>query len=342
MFDENIRAIETMKQLTDHHDRTIDYLRISITDHCNLQCQYCVPFAGRGKLPMADILTYEEIFTIAEAAVANGVTKIRLTGGEPLMRKNMIEFCRMLTALPGITDLALTTNGILLESMAADLKAAGVNRVNISLDTLDRQRYAEITGKDALDRVLRGIEKAAEVGLTPLKINMVPMRGINDDEIVNLARWTLNAPYDIRYIELMPTSGWARKRHERLFIGIDEVRKQVETIGALEMLSHINTRGPASYARLPGARGRIGFIAALSRHFCMTCNRLRLTADGKLRTCLFSEEEIDIRGPLRAGAPQEALQQILQTAAAAKPRGHTLNKENAKPLSGRIMQAIGG
>ena len=328
--------------LQDQHHRTIDYLRISITDHCNLNCQYCVPFAGRRKLPMADILTYEELFTIAKAAVDAGVTKIRLTGGEPLMRKNMLEFCRMLTTLPEIEDLTLTTNGVLLESMAADLKAAGVKRVNVSLDTLDRRRYARITGKDALEKVLRGIRKAADVGLTPVKINMVPMRGINDDEIVAIARWTLDTPYDVRFIELMPTSGWVRQRYDKLFIPIDEVRKQVETIGPLEMIPHIRTRGPAAYGRLPGARGRIGLIAALSHHFCSTCNRLRLTADGKLRACLFAEEEIDIRGPLRQGASLPALQEIIHSSVAAKPKAHTLNQIGAKRVKGRMMQAIGG
>jgi GTP 3',8-cyclase len=331
-----------MNQLTDRHNRTIDYLRISITDHCNLRCQYCVPLDSRTKLSMTEILTYEELFAVARAAVAVGVTKIRITGGEPLLRKNMLEFCRMLSSLPEITDLSVTTNGILLETMAADLKAAGVKRVNVSLDTLNRQRYAEITGKDALDRVLKGIQAAADVGLTPIKINMVPMRGFNDDEIVSMARWTLDAPYDIRYIELMPTSGWARQQHDRLFMGIDDVRRQVETIGALEEIPQIQTRGPAAYARLAGAKGRIGFIAAVSHHFCKTCNRLRLTADGKLRACLFAEDEIDIRGPLRKGASPDELQQIVRSAAAAKPKGHTLNEENAKPVNGRIMQAIGG
>ena len=331
-----------MPTLHDQHNRSIDYLRISITDHCNLKCHYCVPFDGRPKLPMADILTYEELFAVAKAAVAAGVTKIRLTGGEPLMRKNMLEFCRMLATLPAIKDLSLTTNGILLESMAADLKAAGVNRVNVSLDTLDRERYARITGKDALDKVLRGIQKAADAGLAPIKINVVPMRGINADEIVDLARWTLMTPYDIRFIELMPTSGWARQRHDSLFIGIDDVRRAVETIGPLEMIPQIQTRGPATYARLPDAQGRIGFIAALSHHFCSTCNRLRLTADGKLRACLFAEDEVNIRAPLRQGASMKKLQQIIQSTVATKPKGHTLNDADAKPVNGRIMQAIGG
>jgi GTP 3',8-cyclase len=180
------------------------------------------------------------------------------------------------------------------------------------------------------------------VGLAPIKINMVPMRGINEDEIITMARWTLDTPYDIRFIELMPTSGWARQRHDQLFMGIDDVRRQVETMGALEEIPHIRTRGPAAYVRLAGAQGRIGFIAAVSHHFCKSCNRLRLTADGKLRACLFAEDEIDIRGPLRNGASPEELQQIVRAAAAAKPKGHTLNEDNAKPVNGRIMQAIGG
>ncbi len=331
-----------MTQLHDRHNRTIDYLRISITDHCNLQCQYCVPFDGRTKLQMDDILSYEEIFAIARAAVDAGVTKVRLTGGEPLMRKNMLQLCGMLASLPQITDLSVTTNGVLLEAMAADLKAAGVNRVNVSLDTLDPERYRQITGRDELQRVLRGIQLAADAGLTPIKLNMVPMKGVNDDEIVQLARWTLKDPLDIRFIELMPTSGWARKKHDQLFMPIDEIRRQVETIGSLEMLPQMQTRGPAAYARLPGAKGRVGFIAAISHHFCSTCNRLRLTADGKLRTCLFAEEEIDIKTPVRQGACPKDLLEIIQAATAAKPKGHNLNDADARPICGRMMRAIGG
>jgi cyclic pyranopterin phosphate synthase len=291
---------------------------------------------------MDDILTYEEIFKITQAAVANGVTKIRVTGGEPLMRKNMAAFCRMLSSLPEVTDLSVTTNGVLLDTMAAELKEAGVTRVNVSLDTLDIRRYIEITGKNQLEAVLKGIETAARVGLHPIKINMVPMRGINDDEIAEMARWTLTAPYDIRFIELMPTSGWAQNQHSNLLISMDEIQKKVETISRLEPIPHIKTRGPAAYARFPEGKGRIGFIAALSHHFCNTCNRLRLTADGKLRACLFAEKEVDIRSALRDGASTETLQKIIRCAAAAKPKGHTLNDLNAKPINGRMMRAIGG
>ncbi len=331
-----------MKRMHDGHDRVIDYLRISITDHCNLHCRYCIPFDGRKKLHMGDILSYEEIFAIARAATRCGVTKVRLTGGEPLLRKNMLRLCRMLSSLPQISDLSVTTNGVLLEAMAADLKAAGVNRINVSLDTLDRERYRQITGSDNLNRVLDGIEQAAAAGLSPIKINMVPMRGVNDDEIISLARWTRKAPLDIRFIELMPTSGWAREQHDQLFIPMDEIRRRVESLGPLEMLPQIKTRGPAVYARLSASQGRVGFIAALSHHFCSTCNRLRLTCDGKLRVCLFAEEEIDIKTPLRQGATESELAQIIQTATAAKPKQHDLNSSGTKPVAGRVMRAIGG
>jgi cyclic pyranopterin phosphate synthase len=331
-----------MLQLQDHYQRTIDYLRISITDHCNLNCRYCVPFDGRPKLPMSDILSYEEILQIARAAVANGVTKIRITGGEPLMRKNMIGFCRQLSALDGLAELAVTTNGVLLAPMAADLKAAGVHRVNVSLDTLKSTRYSRITGKNKLEQVLQGIESAAEADLAPIKINMVPMRGVNDDEIADLARWTLEKPYDVRFIELMPTSGWARQQHNKLFISIDEIHQAVAALGRLESIPHIKTRGPAVYRRFPGGKGRIGFIAALSHHFCRTCNRLRLTADGKLRACLFAEQEVDIKGPLRDGATLETLGDIIRKTATAKPKGHSLDDHGAKPVNGRMMRAIGG
>ncbi len=328
--------------LNDKYHRKINYLRISITDHCNLQCHYCVPFDGRPKLPMADILTYEELFAIARSAVDAGVTKIRLTGGEPLMRRNMLKFCEMLRTLPQITDLAVTTNGILLASMAEDLKAAGVDRVNVSLDTLNAQRYEQITGKDCLDQVLLGISKAMAAQLAPLKINMVPMRGINDDEIVDMARWSLSAPIDIRFIELMPTSGWAKDKHEQCYMPVDEVRGQVEKIGSLVDVPQIETRGPATYARLPGAKGRIGFISALSHSFCSTCNRLRLTADGKLRACLFADQEVDIKGPLRSGADRDALTGIIQSTASSKPAGHRLNSPDTAPIKGRMMRSIGG
>jgi cyclic pyranopterin phosphate synthase len=291
---------------------------------------------------MADILAYEELFMVAKAAVAAGVTKIRLTGGEPLMRQNMLKFCEMLRTLPQIKDLAVTTNGILLGSMAHDLKSAGVDRVNVSLDTLDAERYAQITGKDCLESVLSGIRKAMDARLAPLKINMVPMRGINDDEIVDMARWSLSAPIDIRFIELMPTSGWAMDKHEQCYIPVDEVRRKVEQIGPLEEVPQIETRGPATYARLPNAQGRIGFISAVSHSFCSTCNRLRLTADGKLRACLFAEHEIDIKGPLRNGADLDTLKAIIQSTASAKPAGHRLDACSPTLIKGRLMRSIGG
>lgn len=331
-----------MSQITDKHFRKIDYLRISITDHCNLKCLYCSPFSERLKLPSNEILSYEEIFNIVKASVSLGFKKVRITGGEPLIRKDLVHFCRMLSELPQITDLSLSTNGVLLADMAADLKAAGVNRVNISLDTLQPSRYIQISGKDYLKQVLLGIEKAAEVGLTPIKINMVPMKGINEDEIPDMARWTLKAPYDLRFIELMPTNGWTQTQHSKLFIPVETVKQVVEAIGPLTPISTIKTRGPATYASLPSAKGRIGFIAALSHHFCKTCNRLRLTADGQLRPCLFDENEIDIKQVLRQGATLDELKAIISYAVAAKPKAHCLKGPAVKSINGRLMGAIGG
>jgi cyclic pyranopterin phosphate synthase len=329
-------------QLQDRYGRTIDYLRISITDHCNLRCRYCVPFSGRPKLEHRDILTYEELLRVVRVAVAAGISKVRLTGGEPLMRSGVVDFCARLSAIPGLEEITLTTNGVRLAEMAADLCVAGISRINISLDTLDRQRFIHITGKDRLDEVLRGIQQAEAVGMTPIKINAVAQRGINDDEIVTLARLTLDKPYHIRFIELMPTSGWGAEAHKAHFMPVDEIKERVLAIGPLEPASVARANGPARTYRLPDALGTVGFIAALSNHFCGTCNRLRLTADGHLRACLFSEAEIDLKGPLRQGATEEALAEIFVTAIRTKPMGHHCN-DAAKAISnGRIMQAIGG
>lgn len=331
-----------MTRLTDKHQRKIDYLRISITDHCNLKCLYCNPFEERPKLPAAEILSYEEIFEVVKAAVSLGFIKIRITGGEPLMRKNILQFCRLVAELPQIKDLAISTNGILLADMASDLKKAGVKRVNISLDSLRASRYLKITGKNCMKQVLAGIEKAAAIGLTPVRINMIPMQGINEDEIVDMARWTQKAPYDIRFIELMPSGGWARKKYEELFIPAETVKKAVAAIGPLKPLANLKNNGPAVYFQLPHAKGNIGFITAMSHHFCNSCNRLRLTADGKLRPCLFDEKEFDVKQKLREGASFDQLRNTLAAAVAAKPQDHGLAASVFKPNNGRTMCAIGG
>ena len=329
-------------KLIDSFGRKIDYLRISITDHCNLKCCYCTPFSGRSHMEKSEILTYEEMLTIAGAAVAAGITKIRITGGEPLVRKGVVEFCRMLSDINGLKSLALTTNGIYLAEMAESLFRAGVSRINISLDTLRPERFEKITGYNWLPRVLAGIERAEQVGMDPIKINTVIMRGVNDDEIEDLAALTLSKPYHVRFIELMPTNSSAYGDYECLFVPVEEFMKRIHQIDCVQIEPAIDSYGPARLCRLPGAVGKLGFIAPISWHFCGSCNRLRLTADGKIKTCLFSQEEIDIKAALRQGATQNDIIDIFSQAVAAKPAGHHLNSKGQKNACGRTMRAIGG
>ncbi len=328
--------------LVDSFGRKIDYLRISITDHCNLKCYYCTPFSGRSHLKRSEILTYEEMLTVARAAAAIGISKIRITGGEPLVRKGVVEFCRMLARLSGLKSLALTTNGIYLEEMADSLFRAGVRRINISLDTLKPERFEKITGYNWLPRVLAGIKRAEDIGMRPIKINTVVMRGINDDEIEDLARLTLTKPYHVRFIELMPTDSSAYGSYQSLFIPVEEFMKKIHQIDRVQIEPATDSYGPARLCKLPGAVGKVGLIAPISWHFCGSCNRLRLTADGKIKTCLFSREEIDIKNPLRSGATQNQIIDIFRQAVAAKPFGHHLNAKDHQNACGRAMRAIGG
>ena len=329
-----------MNRLADRFSRKIDYLRISITDHCNLNCSYCAPFSGRMKLTHAEILSYEEICKLTTAAVQAGISKVRLTGGEPLMRKGVVDLCRMLSGIEGLESLTLTTNGVRLQKFASQLHAAGVQRTNVSLDTLRPERFRKITGYDLLSQVLAGISMAEEVGLLPVKINTVVMRGVNEDEIEDFARLTVEKPYHVRFIELMPFHG--SSDHQSLFVPVEEMVKRVKRVGDLSLEPVAESSGPARLCSLPGAQGKVGFIAPLSYHFCGSCNRLRLTADGNLRTCLFSEKEVDIKGPLRAGASIEELANIFRLAAIRKPHGHSLDGTHIEKHFGRDMQAIGG
>lgn len=331
-----------MTKLLDSYGRTIDYLRISITDHCNLDCLYCAPFSGRKRLPQPEILTYEEIFRLTNAAVLAGISKIRITGGEPLQRRGMVRLCRMLASIDGIESLAVTTNGILLKEFAEPLFEAGVRRVNISLDTLKPERFKKITGYDLLYRVLEGIEVAEKAGMYPIKINSVVMRGINDDEIEDLAGLTLKKPYHVRFIELMPTQGHTLEKHHSLFVPIGEMIDRIKMLDNLQLDNKSDSFGPAVLYSFTGAPGKVGFIAPLSSHFCGTCNRLRLTADGKLRACLFSEKEIDAKESLRKGAPVKALADLFEHAARSKPQKHRLNDIALLNPSRRTMRAIGG
>lgn len=258
------------------------------------------------------------------------------------MRRGVVELCRMLSALEGLESLTLTTNGVLLRELARPLGDAGLQRVNVSLDTLRPERFRKVTGHNLLSHVLSGLEMAEEVGLFPIKINTVVMRGINEDEVEDFVRLTLEKPYHVRFIELMPTNGWTIGDHETLFVPVEEIIKMVKRVGELSLEPSTNSSGPARLCTLPGGVGKVGFIAPLSWHFCGSCNRLRLTADGKLRTCLFSEEEIDIKQSLRAGASIEELAKIFRLAATRKPHGHHFEGTDGHDGFGRAMRAIGG
>ena len=329
-------------ELVDGYGRKIDYLRISITDHCNLKCYYCTPFSGRDHLDRSEILTYEEMLTAARAAAAAGITKIRITGGEPLVRKGVVEFCRMVSGLDGLKSLALTTNGVFLAEMAEPLFKAGVRRINISLDTLRPDRFEKITGYNWLPRVLAGIERAEQIGMDPIKINTVVMRGVNDDEIEDLAALTLSKPYHVRFIELMPTNSTACEDYKSLFVPVEEFMKRIHQIESVQIEPATDSYGPARLCKLPDSIGKVGFIAPISWHFCGSCNRLRLTADGKIKTCLFSQEEIDIKAALRKGATQDDIIDIFSLAVARKPSGHQLDTRGHDNACKRAMRAIGG
>jgi len=329
-----------MAGMYDRINRKIDYMRISVTDRCNMRCVYCMPLDGVRGLDHEDILSYEEILRIAHVAATLGISKIRLTGGEPLIRKGLTGFIRQLAALDGIEDLSLTTNGTLLEAKAGELADAGVTRINVSLDSLNPERFRELTRGGELEKVMRGIEKAEALGFVPIKLNMVPVRGINDDEIEAFARLTLEKPYHVRFIEFMPI-GDRKMWDESKVVPTSEVRARIEALGDLSPVENPGVKGPATLFRLPGAKGIIGFISPVSDHFCGSCNRLRLTADGKLRPCLFSESEIDLKTSMRAGCDDDELARLMVVALNVKPEGHNM-ADGVKKSYGRTMSKIGG
>lgn len=327
--------------LQDQHGHKVTYLRISITDRCNLRCVYCMPPDGVPKRPHRAIMRYEEIAEVVRVIARFGVNAVRLTGGEPLVRPDLPTLVRMISEIPGIEDISMTTNAIRLEKLAAPLADAGLQRVNISLDTLQTEKYAKITRGGSLEKVWRGIEAAEKHGLTPIKINNVAIRGLNDDEIINLAKLSIENPWSVRFIELMPINNqipWGEDlpSPKDAFISVQELIEILEPLG-LEPVEKSSGSGPAREYRLNGALGTIGFISPISEHFCGSCNRLRLTADGNLRPCLLSDLEIPVLGALRAGDPIEP---ILQKVMAVKPSGHEL-AENNLPEE-RNMKEIGG
>jgi len=321
--------------MKDSFNRNINYLRISVTDRCNLRCIYCMPAEGIKLLPHNEILSYEEILKIIKIATTIGISKIRITGGEPLLRKDVVSFIEKTVRIEQIKDIGMTTNGVLLKKYAKDLYQAGLKRINVSLDSLEEDKFKKITRFGFLKDVLEGIESAYRVGLNPIKINVVVMRGINDDEIEKFARLSLQVPYQIRFIEFMPIGHnyWG----EELFISTKEIKQKIQyNVGTLTPVQ-VKKSGPAEYFMLEGAKGLLGFISPLTTHICSMCNRLRLTADGKLRPCLFSDKEIDLKKILRSGASQEEIKQILIKAIQLKPQGISIE---SKPL--RPMSTIGG
>ncbi len=311
-----------------------------MTDRCNLRCCYCMPEEGIPLIPHEHLLTYEEIVRIVRVFAEEGISKVRLTGGEPLVRKGIVGLVTAISRIEGIDDLSLTTNGVLLQTFARDLKAAGLKRVNISLDSLSKDRFCQITRRDDYERVWEGIIEALTVGLTPLKINMVAMRGLNDDEIESFARLTLHLPLTIRYIEYMP-AGNGEAWDEGDLLTIPEIKGRLERIGRLIPVTSDQWDGPALRFRFEGAAGEIGLIGPVSNHFCGDCNRLRLTPDGKIRTCLFSDEEIDLREILRKGGNDGALKERLRLALRTKPERHLINTHQFKKCQ-RNMSSIGG
>lgn len=320
--------------------RTVDYLRVSITDRCNLRCLYCRPPGRNLPEPGTDRLNAGEITDLVALFVELGVRRIRITGGEPLVRPDAVEIVERIRRLPGIDEISLSTNGVLLEGTAAALARAGLTRVNVSLDTLRPDRFRTIAGAETLRRVTAGLEAAETAGLTPIKVNTVLLRGHNDDEVLDLARMTLDRPWHVRFIELMPVT-WNRDIHADLYIPTSEVLRRLQEAFPLEAPDGpVVGGGPARYWRIRGAVGLIGLISPLCESFCSRCNRVRLTSTGQIRSCLFGDGLIDVAGPYRAGAPREDLLGIVRDAMAAKPEGHRLLDPEGVTLP--TLCAIGG
>lgn len=326
-------------ELVDRERRHLNYLRISITDRCNLRCLYCAPDGRIPKLQHDEILSYEEILRLVNVGVRLGIRKVRITGGEPLVRKGVIEFLSRLTRIEALEDVSLTTNGVLLEANARRIFDAGVRRINVSLDTLDRTKYAQITGYDHFQRVMAGIRRARDIGFAPLKINVVAMRGINEDEILDFGRRTLTYPDHIRFIEYMPIGNSRARSDEQILT--PELMQRIATLGELIPVDNDRHDGPARRYRIAGAAGEIGFISALSHHFCNRCNRLRLTADGNLRACLLSDHHEPLKPILRQGGSDAALAEVFRIAARHKAAHHQLGEAGAIPVKDQ-MQGIGG
>ncbi len=341
--------------LVDQYSRTISYLRLSLTDRCNLSCMYCMPRTDENKdshlktgkfIPHSELLTYEELLRIVTLAVAMGMNKLRLTGGEPLVRKGVMDFIHRLSGIDGLDEIRLTTNGVLLAKYCKRLAAEGVKHINVSLDTLLADKFKKITGKDLFSQVWTGLMRAKELGFS-VKLNVVAMKGINDDEFRNFADLALEQPFQVRFIEFMPVgekNSWQRNQ----FIKAEEIKKTIAEAGELTPIKGGHGDGPARVFNLEskgGRKGSIGFISPISHHFCDRCNRLRLTSEGKLRSCLLHDRESDLKDLLRSGADDQAVVARIRETILNKPQGHNLQDDldGGRRLScaGR-MSRIGG
>lgn len=326
--------------LVDTHGRTVRDLRLSVTDRCNLRCVYCMPAEGMPWLKREDLLTYEEIARLAKVCVECGVEGIRLTGGEPTVRHDLPVLVRLLRALGTDLDIALTTNGLKLPEMAMELRASGLDRLNVSLDTLSRERFLQLARRDRFDEVLAGLDAARRAGFAPIKINAVLVRGFNDDEAVPLAAWAREQGYELRFIEWMPLDfdrTWDRSK----LVSADEIFAAIGARFPLERETGGDPSAPASMYRYTDGGGRVGVVASVTRPFCGNCDRIRLTADGQIRTCLFAHTEYDFRALMRGGGSDDAIEALLRSAVQRKAPGHLINQPGfVQPERG--MSAIGG
>ncbi len=326
-------------RLLDRHSRVVEYLRVSVTDRCNMRCAYCSPSPAVA-YRMCDILRYEDLLRLLGIFASMGVRKVRLTGGEPLIRSGIIGFIHQVSAIPGIEKIALTTNGVKLEQMAPKLKRAGVSGVNISLDTLKRDKFISITGRDGLASTLAGIESALSAGIGSVKINMVVMRGVNDDEVVRFALRFRDRRIQVRFLEFMPATPevW----DESMFVPMSDVKSRIEKLGRLVECEKAQWGGPAKIYRLEGFRSEIGFISPVSRHFCGECNRLRLTSAGILLTCLFAGSSADLGGIIRSGGTDVELEEAILEALNDKNAVRNMSRKNMAPGALFPMSRVGG
>ncbi|HWV24556.1 MAG TPA: GTP 3',8-cyclase MoaA [Thermomicrobiales bacterium] len=325
--------------IRDAYGRTMNYLRISLTDRCNFRCLYCMPEVGMKFQPRDELLTDEELIRLVGLFAETGVTKLRLTGGEPTIRPHLVDLVREMKSFPNIRELSMTTNALLLSRNAAALKEAGLDRINVSLDTLDPVRFKFMTRGGRLDMVWAGVEEADRVGLTPIKLNSVVLKGHNDHDVLKMAELTLERDWQVRFLEIMPMEGVGMVYDEHLVTSKETQDALEKHFGPLEELEG-NPSDPAKLWRIPGAKGTIGFISPMSEPFCDTCNRVRLTADGQLRLCLLHGDEVNLRDRMRDGESDEALMETIRKGVWHKPWGHDIFERDIDTVRG--MSQIGG